>query len=93
MSSLDSTVRIPTPRRILTFWLPLLATWQMMSIEGPFLAAIIARIPDAKFNLAASGVAFSLSLIIESPIIMIMTVSTALVKAMSRDVVLRRNAG
>jgi progressive ankylosis protein len=80
MRSLDSAVQIPTPRRILTFWLPLLATWQMMSIEGPFLAAIIARLADAKFNLAAYGVAFSLALIIESPIIMMMTASTALVK-------------
>ncbi len=66
--------------RILRFWLPLLATWQMMSIEGPFLAAVIARLPDATFNLAAYGVAFSLAMIVESPIIMMMTASTALVK-------------
>ncbi|MCZ7558297.1 MAG: hypothetical protein M5R41_18015 [Bacteroidia bacterium] len=80
MRSHDSTVQIPTPRRILTFWLPLLATWQMMSVEGPFLAAVIARMAEAKYNLAAYGVAFSLALIIESPIIMMMTASTALVK-------------
>ncbi len=50
-----------------------------MSIEGPFLSAIIARLGDAKYNLAAYGVSFSLALIIESPIIMIMTASTALI--------------
>ena len=62
------------------FWLPLAATWLMMSVEGPFLAAIIARLPQAKFNLAAYGVAFSLALIIEAPIIMMLSASTALVR-------------
>lgn len=52
----------------------------MMSIEGPFLSALIARLPDPKFNLAAYGVAFSFALIIESPVIMMMSASTALVK-------------
>ena len=69
-----------TYKRIFTFWTPLAATWLMMSVEGPFLAAIIARLAEAKYNLAAYGVAFSLALIIEAPIIMIMSASTALVK-------------
>jgi len=53
----------------------------MMSVEGPFLSAIIARLPDPKYNLAAYGVAFALALIIEAPVIMIMSASTALVKS------------
>ncbi len=69
-----------TKRRISIFWLPLAATWLMMAFEGPFLAAIIARLADPKFNLAAWGVAFSFALIIEAPIIMIMSASTALVE-------------
>ena len=52
----------------------------MMSIEGSYIAALIARMPEPKFNLAAYGVAFSFALIIEAPIIMIMSASTALVK-------------
>lgn len=52
----------------------------MMSIEGPFLAAVIARMMEPKFNLAAYGVAFSFALMIEAPVIMIMSASTALVK-------------
>lgn len=52
----------------------------MMSLEGPFIAAIIARLVDPKFNLAAYGVAFSFALIVEAPIIMMMTASTSLVK-------------
>ncbi len=70
---------IPTYRGMLIFWLPLLATWLMMSVEGPFLAAIIARLGDPKYNLAAFGVAFSFALIVEAPIIMMMSASTALV--------------
>ncbi len=68
-----------TTRTLLVFWLPMLATWLMMSIEGPFLAAVIARLADPKFNLAAYGVAFSLALMVEAPIIMMMSASTALV--------------
>jgi len=52
----------------------------MMSVEGPFLAAVIARLADPKFNLAAYGVAFSFALIVEAPVIMIMSASAALVK-------------
>ena len=51
-----------------------------MSIEGPFLAALIARSTAPIFNLAAYGVAYSLALIIEAPIIMIMSASITLVK-------------
>lgn len=69
-----------TLQKIFVFWLPLAATWLMMSIEGPFLAAIIARLSEPKYNLAAYGVAFSFALIIEAPVIMIMSASTALVK-------------
>ena len=69
-----------TKKKILIFWLPLAATWLMMAFEGPFLAAIIARMVDPKYNLAAWGVAFSFALIIEAPIIMIMSASTALVE-------------
>lgn len=76
---MGATTSIPTYRGILKFWLPLLATWLMMSVEGPFLAAVIARLADAKFNLAAYGVAFSFALIVEAPIIMMMSASTALV--------------
>jgi len=52
----------------------------MMATEGPFLAAIIARLADPKFNLAAYGVAFAFALLVEAPVIMIMSASTALVE-------------
>ncbi len=69
-----------TYRAIAAFWAPLAATWLMMSVEGPFLAAVVARLPDPKVNLAAFGVAFSVALVLEAPVIMLMAATTALVR-------------
>ncbi len=52
----------------------------MMAFEGPFLAAVIARLPEVKYNLAAYGVSYSLALFFEAPVIMLMAASTSLVK-------------
>ncbi len=52
----------------------------MMSVEGPFLAAVIARLPEPKYNLAAYGVAFAFAILVEAPVIMMMSASTALVE-------------
>ena len=79
-------------RRIFAFWLPLAGTWLMMAVEGPYLAAIIARMPDATANLAAFGVAFAFAIIIESPVIMLMSASTALVEDAESYRALRRFA-
>jgi hypothetical protein len=77
-------------RRILAFWLPLAATWLMMAVEGPYVAAIIARLADPTVNLAAYGVAFSFAFIAEAPIIMVMTASNALVGDRDSFLKLRR---
>jgi len=69
-----------TYKKIFVFWIPLLATWLMMSAEGPYLTALIARMAEPEFNLAAYGVAFSLALIVESPVIMLLSASVALVE-------------
>lgn len=73
-------IEAPTPKRIFLFWIPLAATWIMMSVEGPFLAAVIARLADPAFNLAAHGVAFAFALLVEAPVIMMLSASTALVE-------------
>jgi progressive ankylosis protein len=69
-----------TLKRILQFWLPLESTWLMMALENTLLSAFIARLAEPKFNLAAYGVAFSFILVIEAPILMIISATTALVK-------------
>ena len=77
-------------RYIFVFWVPLALMWLMMAIEQPALAAIVARLPDETTNLAAFGVAFSLALVIESPIIQLLTAGTALAGDTARYRVLIR---
>ena len=77
-------------KKIFIFWYPLALTWLMMAVENPYLASIIARLPEPKYNLAAFGVSFSLALIFEAPIIMIMSASTALVSNKDAFLKLRR---
>jgi hypothetical protein len=87
------TIRAPVPfstRRIVLFWLPLAATWFMMGLEGPYVAAIVARMPDAARALAAFGVAISLAWLIESPIMMLLSASAALVRDRASYLALRR---
>ena len=81
-----------TYKRIFSFWIPLAGTWLMMAVEGPFLAALIARLPAPTENLAAFGVAFAFGIIIESPVIMLMSASTALVEDRRSYLALRRFA-
>ena len=44
-----------TLKTVYRLWWPLAMTWLMMAIEGPFLAAIIARMGESATNLAAYG--------------------------------------
>lgn len=63
-------------------WLPLALSWAMMGIEQPAIAAVIARLPHPELSLAAyGGVVYPLALVIEAPIIMLLSASTEL----SRD--------
>ena len=50
-----------------------------MAIEGPYLAAVVARMANPEVNLAAYGVTFAIGLLMEAPIIM-MTAAARLVK-------------
>ncbi len=69
-----------TYKKIFLFWLPLAATWLMMSAEGPYLAAVIARLANEKYNLAAFGIAYAFGLMLEAPIIMLLSASIAIIK-------------
>jgi hypothetical protein len=79
-------------KSILAFWLPLEATWLMMGVEGPYLAAIVARLGNPVENLAAFGLAFSLAWLVESPVLMLLSASTALVRDRESFLALRRFA-
>ena len=68
-------------RKIFATWWPLAASWLFMGTELPMISAIMARLADPKIHLAAyGGVVFPLALIIEAPIIMLLSASTALSK-------------
>ncbi len=67
-----------TQREIFFFWLPLAAMWLVMGIEQPLTSAFIARLADAKNNLASYGLSYSLTIIIESPVMLMLTAGTAL---------------
>ncbi|MBA3531685.1 MAG: hypothetical protein H0T73_07200 [Ardenticatenales bacterium] len=66
------------PSDIFWFWLPLATMWLIMSAEQPSITAAVSRLPEIEKNLAAFGLTFSLALIIESPVIMLLTAGTAL---------------
>jgi hypothetical protein len=84
--------RSPLPTRcIVQTWWPLAASWLLMSAEGSAVSAVVARLANPEINLAAyGGVVFPLSLIIESPIIMLLSASTALSKDWDSYLKLRR---
>jgi hypothetical protein len=69
------------------------ATWLMMAAEGSILSAIIARLPDPKYNLAAFGVAFVITLFIESPVLNLISASNSLVRDRQSYLKMRRFAG
>ncbi len=72
----------PTLAAIATAWWPLALSWLLMAVELPTVAAVVARLPDPEIHLAASGsYVHPIALVIEAPIIMLLSASTAL----SRD--------
>ncbi len=77
-------------RQIFYFWLPLAASWLLMSAEGPILQAAIARLPDMQTQLAAFGIVTSLEIAIESPVIMLLATCTALATSARNYEILRR---
>ncbi len=77
-------------REIFLFWLPLFASWLLMTLEGPFISGAINRLPDEVIMLAAMGIVNSLSVTIESPIINLLATSTALTKDRPAFLLLRK---
>lgn len=76
--------------RILALWFPLALTWAMMAAEGLIIESVISRLSNAAPNLAALGVAISIAFIVESPVIMLLSASTAYIKGAGSYRALRR---
>lgn len=77
-------------REIFKFWLPLFASWLLMSAEGPTISAAINRLPNEIVMLAAQGIVISLAVTIESPIINLLSTSTALVRDRASYLLVRK---
>ncbi len=77
-------------RQTFFLWLPLALSWLMMSVAGPVANAGISRLPDAAVNLAAHGLVMSIAVLVESPIIMILSTSVSAVRSKVSYLLLRR---
>ena len=77
-------------RELFYFWLPLSASWLLMTAEGPMLSAVINRLPDEVEILAALGVVLTLAITIESPIMGLLSTSTTLVRDRPSYLLVRR---
>lgn len=78
---------------IARLWWPLALSMLLMSVEGPAHSAVVARLTRPEVNLAAwGGIVYPVSLIIESPVVMLLSASTALSKDWAAYTRLRRIA-
>jgi hypothetical protein len=77
-------------RALTVFWLPLALSWMMMIVAQPLTAIAIGRLADPAIHLAAYGIAFDLAFLLESPIIMLLSVSVALTRDQASYRLLRR---
>ncbi len=77
-------------KEIFLFWLPLFASWLLMTAEGPLLSSMINRLPHEVVMLAALGIVFSLAVTIESPVINLLSTATALVEDHASYLLVRR---
>ena len=66
---------------IFRMWLPLAASWILMGLEIPMVCAVLTKLAQSDIHTGAYGMVFGMALVIESPVIMLLTASTAL----SRD--------
>ncbi|MDD5646440.1 MAG: hypothetical protein PHW86_04650 [Candidatus Bipolaricaulis sp.] len=74
----DSGSRLTTGQVFRTWW-PLAASWILMALEGPLQTIFVARMADPKIHLAAFGsLVLPIAMLIEAPIIMLLSASTAL---------------
>ena len=70
----------PTMSTVLRFWLPVAISWLLMSTGMPIVNAFVARTAEAKLQLAALGIAWSLTIAVESPGIALLSASVTLAR-------------
>lgn len=73
----SSAVQGPTVRQMLVLWVPLAASIVMMVLEPSIINIGLGRTADPELALGAYNVAFSLALLVEAPILMLLDASVA----------------
>ena len=68
----------PSRPSIFISWLPLAVMWILMAVEQPIIAAVVARMSEAKLQLAAFGLTFSLALFFSGPVVQMLAAGTAI---------------
>lgn len=66
-----------TKKNLLKLWLPLAIMWIVMALEQPLITSVISRLDDALNQLAAFGFSFAIALLIEGPVIQMLSAGTA----------------
>jgi hypothetical protein len=89
-AAIERTEEGPTYRQMLTLWVPLAASIVMMVLEPSIINVGLGRTADPELALAAYGVAFSLALLVEAPILMLLDASVARSRSRAAFVLLRR---
>jgi hypothetical protein len=79
-----------TYRQISMVWLPLAFSWMLMLIETPFINGVLARLSEPELAIAAFGLIMSISVVVESPVVPLLTTSTALSKNNQHFLIIRR---
>lgn len=79
-------------RTILSFYLPLAASWVLMSFEGPVSVRLISMRPDSVTHTAAFLLVMGIALWIESPVIDLLSTATTLATNKARIHALRNFA-
>ena len=80
----------PTMGQLLALWVPLAASTVMMVLEPSTINIGLGRSGNPELALAAYGVAFSLALVVEAPILMLLDASVARADNLESFVLLRR---
>ena len=73
-------------------YLPLALSWLFMAVEGPITTGIVQHMPLPQVNAAALLVMFAISLLIEGPVIDLLSTATTLAKNHQHYLVIRRFA-
>jgi Na+-driven multidrug efflux pump len=72
---------LPSYHQLLFFFIPLALSNTLMTLEPLIVNTALARAPRAELTLAAYDVMFGIALVIEAPVIMLLSASTALTRS------------